>query len=343
MTRSLSIITMVLFTFACASGLTAAQEDQQPWVVYDGAPGGPGGGKHIVFVTGDEEYRSEEGMPMLARILAERHGFRCTVLFAINKQTGEIDPTTTDNIPGLENLKTAELMVMFIRWRDLPDEQMKHIVEYAESGRPMIALRTATHPFNFKKHKTYLKYNWDYDGPEYTQGFGRQVFGETWVAHHGAHGKEATRGVIAEGMESHPILRGIEDGDIWGPTDVYTVRLPLPGDSKPLVMGQVLEGMKSTDKPLAGAKNDPMMPIAWIKTYTGQSGKTSRVFTTTMGSSVDLQSEGLRRLLVNAVYWTLGMEEQIPAKSDVRIVGEYEPTPFKFGEHKKGVKPSDLR
>ena len=80
-----------------------------------------------------------------------------------------------------------------------------------------------------------------------------------------------------QAQSRHPIVRGI-DGDIWGPTDVYGVRLPLPGDCKPLVLGQVLEGMKPTDKPVAGPKNDPMMPVAWIKTYTGASGKTARVF-----------------------------------------------------------------
>jgi hypothetical protein len=143
-------------------------------------------------------------------------------------------------------------------------------------------------------------------------------------------------------MKDHPILRGIKDGDIWGPTDVYTVHLPLPGDSKPLVLGQVLEGMSPTDKPIDGPKNDPMMPVAWTKTYAGGDGKTGRVFTTTMGASQDVANEGVRRMLVNASYWALGLEDKIPAESDVRLVGSYEPRPFKFGEFKPGVKPSDL-
>ena len=142
-----------------------------------------------------------------------------------------------------------------------------------------------------------------------------------------------------------PAARGyfpLKDGDIWGPTDVYGVHLPLPGDSKPLVLGQVLSGMKPTDEPVAGPKNNPMMPVAWTKTYTGTSGKAGRVFTTTMGASQDLLSEGTRRLLVNACYWAVGQEGKIPAKSNVEIVGEYKPTPFKGGGHAKGVKPSDL-
>ena len=97
-----------------------------------------------------------------------------------------------------------------------------------------------------------------------------------------------------------------------------------------------------TDKPVSGPQNEPMRPVAWIKTFTGKSGKTARVFTTTMGASQDLLSEGTRRMLVNACYWAVGMEGKIPDKSDVTIVGDYTPLPFDFGAHKKGVKPSDL-
>ena len=278
-------------------------------------------------------------MPQLGKILAERHGFKCTVLFAIDAEDGTINPNQNDNIPGLEALQTADLMIVFLRFRDLPDSQMKYIVDYVESGRPIIGLRTATHAFNIESSKRYARYS--FRSTEWDGGFGRQVLGETWINHHGHHGKQSSRGVIAQRMRTHPILRGIEDGDIWGPADVYGVRLPLPSDCRPLVMGQVLEGMQATDKPLQGQKNDPMMPIAWIKTHTTASGKTARVFTTTMGASQDFQSEGLRRLLVNACYWTLGMEDQISQKTDVELVGDYDPLPFGFGRFEKGVKPSD--
>jgi type 1 glutamine amidotransferase len=308
----------------------AARADD--WIVYEGGDG-PGKGKHVVLVSGDEEYRSEEALPLLAKILAKVHGFKCTVLFAIDKD-GTINPNRNDNIPGLEALKNADLMILFTRFRNLPDEQMKHIVDYVQSGRPIIGLRTATHAFNLKS-KTYQG--------AWPKGFGREVLGENWVNHHGAHGRESTRGIIPREAADHPILRGIKDGDIWGPTDVYTVNLPLPGDSKPLVLGEVLDGMKPTDKPVMNKKNDPMMPVAWVKTYTGSSGKAARVFTTTMGASTDLQSEGLRRLIVNAVYWTLGMEDKIGEKTKVNIVGDYKPLPFRFGGHKKDVKPADLK
>jgi hypothetical protein len=325
------------FLFA-ALILSTVSYAADPWIVYDGFDG-PGKGIHIVLVSGDEEYRSEETLPQLGKILAKHHGFKCTVLFAIDPKDGTIDPNVTTNIPGLEGLKTADLMVLFTRMRDLPDEQMKHIVNYVESGRPIVALRTATHAFA-QKSKTHAKYHWQ---DKQTQGgFGRWALGETWISHHGDHGKQSTRGIIAKGAEKHPILRGIQDGDIWGPTDVYGVRLPLPDNAESLVLGQVLEGMKPTDKPVEGKKNDPMMPIAWTKQFETEKGFLGKSFTTTMGASQDFESEGLRRLIVNACYWALDLDHKIPAKSKVDLVGEFKPRPFKFGGAAKGVKPADL-
>ncbi len=314
--------------------VTTARADDQ-WVVYQGG-NGPGQGKNVVLISGDEEYRSEEALPQLGKILAKHHGFTCTVLFAIGHD-GAIEPDRGDNIPGLEALRKADLMIIATRFRDLPDDQMKEIVDYVESGRPIIGMRTATHAFNLKKHQKFARYS--HDSKEWDGGFGRQVLGETWISHHGHHGHESTRGIIAPGETDHPIVRGIKDGDIWGPTDVYGVRLPLPGDSKPLVLGQVVEDMTPTGKPVEGKKNDPMMPVAWVKTFTGESGKAARIFTTTMGAATDLESAGVRRMLVNAVYWTLGLEDKIPPESDVSLVGEYKPRPFGFKGAAKGIKP----
>jgi hypothetical protein len=326
-------------TFFLCLGAVSGRANADPGIVFEG-DAGPGKGKHIVLVSGDEEYRSEQSLPQLAKILAIRQGFRCTVLFAINRKDGTIDPDQRDNIPGLEALDSADLMIIFTRFRDLPDDQMKHIVDYVESGRPSVAMRTATHAFDLKTSVTYQQYSWN--SKTWEGGFGRQVLGETWIDHHGHHGKQSTRGIIAKGQQNHPILRGIQDGEIWGPTDVYEVRLPLPGDSQPLIFGQVLEGMQPTDPLAAGKQNDPMMPVAWVKTYSGKRGNTGRIFTTTMGAAQDLQNEALRRLIVNACFWALRMDGQIPVRTNVDLVGEYQPLPFKFGGFAKGVKPADF-
>ena len=323
---------MGLVSFAVGSCATAGD-----WVVYDANPGA-GQGRHILFVTGDEEYRSEEGMPMLARILAVRHGFKCTVLFPLNPADGTIDPNNQTNIPGLHLLKEADLLVLFTRFREPPDDQMKYFVDYVNSGKPILAFRTSTHAFQFQRNKQSPYAKWDWRSKEWPGGFGQQILGDTWVSHHGDHGKESTRGLINDRFRNHPILKGVDD--IWGPTDVYGI-VHLPADAKVLVHGQVLEGMNPTDKPVSGPKNQPLMPLVWIRDYQGEAGKTSRVLCSTIGASVDLQSEGLRRLLVNACYWGLGLEDKIPDRSDVSYVGEYKPTFFGFNKFKRGVKPSD--
>ncbi|MFM9196470.1 MAG: ThuA domain-containing protein [Planctomycetia bacterium] len=299
-----------------------------PWVAVEGAAG-PGKGKR-------------------AKILATHHGFSCTVLYAIDPATGEISPNTVDNIPGLEALRQADLLVIATRFRDLPDPQMKEIDDYLRAGKPVVGLRTATHAFKIPAEKPYARYGNYYAGEkqEWADGFGRLVLGENWISHHGHHGHESTRGLLTPAGREHPILRGINDGDIWGPSDVYGVRLPLPGDSLPLVVGQVLEGMTPGSPVVTGEdakKNEPMMPVAWVKSYALAGGPTGRVFTTTMGAATDLVSAGTRRMLVNACYWAVGLESRIPAAANVDFVGVYEPTPFGFNGGKKGLKPADMR
>ena len=346
---------MTTWIFAALFFLTPLAKAADPqWVVYEGKEG-PGKGKSIVLVSGDEEYRSEEGLPMLGRLLAERHGFMCTVLFAVDPASGEINPNYGKNIPGLEALDSADLMIILTRFRGLPDDQMKHFDDFLKAGKPVIGLRTATHAFSGLKGQ-YEMYNWGYKGTEkeWTQGFGRLVLGETWINHHGGHMSDATRGLFAEGAKDSPLLNGIKDGEVWGPTDVYGVRLPMLPECKPILMGQVLKrkgpgkkdsedpflGMSPEDQPADGDKrNNPMMPVAWTKTYQLPGGKPGRSFTTTMGASTDLANEALRRLLVNASYWLVDLK--VPEKANVDLVGEYKPSAYKGNGYKKGMKPAD--
>lgn len=335
--------TTVFGLVAAAVSLGAFAED--PWVVYAGGQG-PGAGKQIVLISGDEEYRSEEALPQLGKILAAHHGFTCTVLFAINANTGYIDPNWQTNIPGMQALDEADLMIIFTRFRNLPDEQMQAIDRYLRSGKPVIGLRTATHAFQFPPDSPWAHYGNDYAGEkkEWEGGFGRLILGEKWISHHGVHKAESTHGLPAPGAEGHPILRGIAPGSIWGPTDVYGVRLPLPGDGRAIVLGQVTRragafdandlfyGMRPSDnEAVPGEKNDPMMPIAWTKTYQVPGGDRGKVFTSTIGASTDLVAEGTRRMLVNAVYWCLGLEDKLPEDgAKVDFVGKYEPTRYEF-------------
>ncbi len=352
-------LVIFLFLFACLGCSPKTEvtdtDSSKLWLTFEGKPNMP----KIVLISGDEEYRSEEALPQLAKILSAAHGFNCTVLFAQDpEKPGIVNPNYVWNIPGLENLKTADLMVIFTRFRALPDEQMQHIDDYLKSGKPVIGIRTATHAFNFSKMDSAS--NWKHYGNYYTgddewkDGFGRLVLGENWISHHGKHKHQSTRGVPAQGQEQHPILSGIVQGEIWGPTDVYGVRLPLPGDSQPIVLGQVvnrageydendpLYGMRFTDNEVAGNevekdksgkeininRNDPMMPIAWTKSYQVPGGQQGKAFTSTIGTATDLLTEGTRRMLVNSVFWSLNLE--VPEKANVDLIGDYHPSPYAF-------------
>jgi hypothetical protein len=319
-----------LFPLALATAALA----EDPWLVFEGKAG-PGKGKHVVLVSGDEEYRSEEAFPMLGRLLAEKHGFKCTVLFPIDPKTGEINPNEQTNIPGVEAIDSADFLILGLRFRELPDDKMKHIVDYVEAGKPLLGLRTSTHAFNYEDNKQspYASWSFNKDG-----GFGRKVLGETWVNHHGAHGSQSCRGVIEDANKDHPLLRGVEN--IWGPSDVYGIT-KLPDDATVLFRGQVLTGMKPDDGPLAGPKNNPMMPAGWVRKRDLGNGKTQKVICSTMGAATDFVEPGLRRFVVNSAYWACGLD--VPAKLDVEPVGDYKPTDFGFNAFKKGVKVSDLK
>ena len=310
------------------------KQDKKQWLVFKGEKG-IGTGKHIVLIAGDDEYRSEEALPMLGKILARHHGFKCTVLFPINDD-GVITPNHQTNIPGMSELKNADLMILGLRFRNLPDEDMKHFVDYVDSGKPIIGIRTTTHAFKIPKDRKYADYS--FNAKKWKGGFGQQVLGDTWINHHGHHGKQSTRGVIPESAKDNPIASGVKD--VWGPTDVYGIK-NLPKEATIILNGSVLDGMKPTDKPVEGEKNNPMMPVAWTLDFKSKSGKSSRVFCTTMGAATDFECEDMRRLLVNASIWGLGMESKMPEKANVDIVGSYKPTNFGFKNFKKGLKPAD--
>lgn len=291
---------------------------------------------HIVLLAGDQEYRSEESLPMLAKILSQRHGFKTTVLFPLDPD-GTINPDNTESLGDAQALDTADAVVMLLRWRSWPDEQMRHFVAAYDRGVPIIALRTSTHAFA-PKAPTYRHF----------KGFGERVLGEDWVDHWGRHKIEATRGVIEVGAEDHPILRAV--GEIFGDTDVYEAYPP--ADAQILLRGQVLQGMDPGDPPADYRRkrstdgveqgiNDPMMPIVWARLHKSETGRVNRIFTTTMGAATDLQDESLRRLIVNAIYW--GLDRSIPDRADVRFVDEYHPSPYGFGGFRKDLKPTDCQ
>ena len=321
-----------------ALGLAPAADTH---VSYPAQPG-PGQGKHVVFLAGDEEYRSEEALPMLAKILSQRHGFRCTVLFSVDAD-GTINPKNTRSLSNPAALESADAIVMSLRFRAWPDEDLARLDRLLKAGRPIVALRTSTHAFNaIAKDSPFASWNHNNLG-----GFGKRVLGETWVTHWGKHKVEATRGTIEPAERNNPLLRGITD--LFGDTDVYEAYPP--ADATILVRGIVLQTLapdsapavyrkpRATDKQEQGV-NDPPMPVVWTRLHKNESGTTNRILTTTMGSATDLENEGLRRLVVNGVYWGLGLD--VPARADVTYVDEYTPSFYGFDGFRRGLHATDF-
>jgi hypothetical protein len=331
---------LVFSFFLTFYSLMACAQNGNTFLQFEGKEG-PGKGKHIVLVAGDDEYRSEESMPMLAKLLSQRYGFKTTVLFPIEPATGNIVPSFQNNIPGLEHLESADLIIMLIRFRELPDDQSKYIENFLKAGKPVIGLRTSTHGFAYSKNlnSPYAKWSFNSKAEGWERGFGQRIFGETWVNHHGVHAKEGARALMdgVKQMNDHPILRGVND--IWVPSDVYGIK-NLPKEADVLIYGQSTAGMD--DKaPLIWEKS--VMPIAWTKPYQIEGGKPGMAFTSTMGSSLDFQSEDLRRLVLNASLYLLGMPEVIKPDLSVEIVGEYKPTMFGFDTFRKGMRVEDFK
>jgi type 1 glutamine amidotransferase len=279
-------------------------------------PGKP----HIVFVTGDCEYRSEISMPLMAKILETHHGMKCTVLYATDEK-GAINPKYLKNIKGLEALQTADLVVFFLRYRQLPNDQLREIVNYLDfvrPGRPVVGLRTSTHAFRYPS------------GPNarWNDGFGLNVLGQKWISHHGHD--SSTRVIVT--VKDHPITRGLSP-EFWCRSWLYQVN-PLQGDCTPLLLGQALKEPKADETIQKGVQKKQSFgtpnPVAWTKTYQG-----ARVFFTTLGHPMDFEEENMRKLLINGIYWALNKEQEIPEKGcKADLVGEYKapPTTMPLGD-----------
>lgn len=234
----------------------------------------------IVFVVGDHEYSSEATMPLLAHELERSYGFRTRVLTAYPDQNAERD------IPGLEALAEADLAVFYLRWRQLPAEQVAHIDRYLRSGKPVVGFRTSTHAFNYPADHPLARWN----------AFGEFALGAPpgWGNGHTHYGHNSTTQVrVIPEAANDPILTGV------APT--FAVRSWLyhvlpghpPPDARRLLVGRAV----NPNNP-----NAVENPVAW--TWRNEWG--GRVFTTTLGHPEDFAVEPFQRLVVNGIHWALG-------------------------------------
>lgn len=292
---------------------------------------------HIVFVTGEEEYRSEESFPMLAKLAKRELGAKVTVLYSVDS-LGYIDPNRTDHIAGLEALETADLMVVFMRFRNLPKNEREYITNYVESGKPIIGFRTTTHAFKYKNDSTLTEFN---------EAWPAKVFGQQWITHHGHFddGKFPVTNIsIKKGHDDNSILNGFSEFEAY--SWLYHVDggdWKLKGDSKPFLMGHSTKSQHEIDGKLEEFSLDN--PVAWTKSYTGTSGKKARVFFTTVGHPYDFKLPVVRKIVMNGIYWALGKENSIPTDGvNVTLDEPFLPNNSGFGQKfKKNQKPKPIQ
>jgi type 1 glutamine amidotransferase len=216
----------------------------------------------IVFAIGEEEYFAKDTLPAFAKTELEgKLHWKATILQSDDKT----------NLPGTEAIDKADLLVLFMRRREFPPEQLERFKKYFESGKPVVGVRTASHSFQ----------NW--------LEFDKVVLGCNYGRHYGT-GKEGDMTTITLATSQaaqHPILRGIAlDGKTWETTaSLYRVT-PLLAGTTPLLQGKW--------------RTEPAEPVAWTNTHNG-----GRVFYTSLGHPDDFKDPRFRKLLTNAILWAL--------------------------------------
>jgi type 1 glutamine amidotransferase len=303
-----------LMTLFAVSGLAIAGNPDA------GGPDRP----HAVFLIGDREYRSEESMPMLASILRNRHGFDVTLCFSVSDE-GVIDPNRPDYFRGIEALANADLMVVFMSWRQPGPEQLGHITNHLKSGGAVVGFRPTVLTFDYPQdhHLAHLNKEWPHE-----------VLGLRWIKHHGH--KNSTDVFLHEDQKSHPVLRGVRPfhARSW----LYYAADHVHRNVKPLMIGRAVRGAEP-----GGEHFGEPQAVAWTH-QRQQSYGGGRTFFTTLGDPEDFHQESMRRLAIQGMFWAMGMEEQIPKNGlNVDFVMDYKPNRSGFGKaYKQNLRPEDI-
>ncbi len=232
------------------------------------------GSPHLVFMIGEDEYKTWETLPEFAKTELDPRGFRVSVIQA--------DARDKNNFPGLvEALHDADLLFISLRRRTPPKEQLDAVRAHLNAGRPLCGIRTACHAFapspaDQEKLPTNPRLaQW----PE----FDPEVLGGHYTGHHGPGSKVLI--TTALGAGEHPILQGVDVNKLQGNGSLYKVS-PLSGAVAPLLIGAI------PDKPTE--------PVAWTCLY---GPKKARIFYTSLGHPNDFKNPEFRRLLLNGVRW----------------------------------------
>ena len=135
----------------------------------------------VCMLSGSAEYKSDESLTEFKPFLESNYNVACTLIKAGDKAKG---------MPGIEAVKTCDLLFVFVRRNTLPEDQLKIVQAYCEAGRPVVGIRTASHAFQ----------NW--------LEFDKTVLGGNYRGHYGAGAKAQI--AFDEKAKDHPVLKGVK-------------------------------------------------------------------------------------------------------------------------------------
>ncbi len=229
------------------------------------------------MLIGEDEYKTWETLPAFAKENVAWRGLRVSVI--------QQDSANKHRFPGLTDaLRDADVLLVSLRRRALSKEELAAVRAHLGAGKPLVGIRTASHGFAPRPE--------DRSEGEAWMTFDPEVLGGNYAGHHGHGPKTTIRS--APGAESHDLLTGVNLNALIGNGSLYRVS-PLKEAAQPLLIGSI--------------EGKPAEPVAWTHTY---GAKQARVFYTSLGHPDDFADANFRRLLLNAIQWSLG--QPVPPK-----------------------------
>ena len=222
------------------------------------------------MLVAEREYQTDETLPAFAK--QHLDDYRLTFVFA--------DPKDANHLIGIDAIKSADVLVVSVRRRTLPKDQLDLVRDYVSSGKPVVGIRTASHAFCLRnKQPPEGRAAW----PEFDQ----QVFGGNYSNHYGNAFKAIVTRADAGAKKHTTLLRGLEScKPFLAGGSLYQVS-PLASGTSVLLTGRV--------------EGQPQEPVAW----TFQRADGGKSFYTSLGHIDDFRGDVLPRLLVNAIAWSL--------------------------------------
>lgn len=232
------------------------------------APPGPPGPR-VVMIACEDEYDAKTTLPAFAvQIQKADPTLRVTTLIGNKEKT---------DIPGLDAIASADLLVLYMRRSQLPDAQLGLFKTYFSTGKPVVALRTTSHGFQ----------NW--------LAFDKEVLGAQYDNHHNNKKDGSQISFVAE-QAKHPVLAGIEAKPFHSPMWIY--KYPTMDESCTVLM--------------RGSFNGKTEPVLWVRTRkierdtnSAKATGNGRVLYTALGVPEDFKNPLFVKLLTNGVQWCL--------------------------------------